>query len=94
MIMTDKQLAELLTLTREVRTHRTTYKNSAGEKHRRYGPAVQANGTEFWYWHGALHSVYGPAIIWSNGSQEWYWHGQRMTQAEWGVRSEKATHDG
>ena len=92
MIMTDERLAELLTLTREVRTHVTTYKNSAGEKHRRYGPAVSwADGGEFWYWHGALHSVYGPAIIWSNGSQEWHWHGQRMTQAEWGVRSESHT---
>ena len=75
----DESLAELLTLTREVDADGTIrYLNSAGQRHRRHGPAViLPNGTEYWCQHGDRHRVDGPAVIYPDGTEYWYQHGDR-----------------
>ena len=51
---TDGSLAELLTLTREVDADGTIrYRNSKGERHRVWGPAViRPNGDRYWFHEG------------------------------------------
>lgn len=53
------------------------YYDSAGNLHRRQGPAViYPDGTLAWYDHGKLHRDEGPAVIKPNGAQVWYNHGK------------------
>ena len=54
------------------------YRNSMGQLHRDYGPAVEySNGDELWYHNDQLHRENGPAIVCTNGHKEWWQNGQR-----------------
>lgn len=48
------------------------YHDSEGRKHCDDGPAVKMEGKTFWYQHGVLHRVGGPAVVRSGGNEEWY----------------------
>jgi hypothetical protein len=44
--------------------------------HRKNGPAIiKPNGNEFWFKHGKLHRLDGPAII-TELEQNWYYYGK------------------
>ena len=74
----DESLAELLTLTRVVWSGFTIYTNSAGQRHRRHGPAViYPCGSKFWFQNGLHHRSDGPAEIHPDGTEHWYLHGNR-----------------
>lgn len=42
-----------------------------GFLHRVDGPAIEVNGSKFWYQNGKLHRVDGPAIEYVDGSKHW-----------------------
>ena len=75
---TDDDLAELLTLNRAVDTMCIIrYRNSAGQLHRIWGPAViYPSGSKFWFQNGLHHRSDGPAVIYPDGSEWWYQRGQ------------------
>ena len=81
-------IAELLTLTVEVNERGTRrYRNSLGQRHRQYGPAIElVNGSKAWYQNDQLHRTTGPAIEWADGDKEWYLDGQQLTEAEFNER--------
>ena len=72
-------LAELLTLTVTVDNQGAcTYRNSSGQLHRQYGPAVEfANGTKSWWLNGLRHRIDGPAIELANGGKAWWVNNKR-----------------
>ena len=76
---TDDDLAELLTLNRAVDTMCIIrYRNSAGQLHRIWGPAViYPRGSKFWFQNGLHHRSDGPAEIHPDGTEHWYLHGNR-----------------
>ena len=72
-------LAELLTLTLGVDNQGTcTYRNSSGQRHRIWGPAVEyPDGTRMWYQNDQPHRTDGPAVECADGYKEWWLNGQR-----------------
>ena len=59
------------------------YYNTAGQRHRTDGPAVErADGSKFWYQNGQFHRTDGPAVEWADGDKRWYINGKKMTEAE------------
>ena len=53
------------------------YYNSAGQRHREDGPAVErADGDKQWYIDGKLHRENGPAVEYANGTKAWYIDGK------------------
>ena len=57
------------------------WKDSDGLLHNHYGPAfIGIHGTEFWYKHGVLHCVSGPAISKPNGVKKWFIDGENFTE--------------
>ena len=77
-------IAELLTLTVEVNKQGARiYRNSLGQLHRQYGPAViYYNGTTYWCLNDQIHRVDGPAIEWANGDKSWWLNGEPFTEKE------------
>ena len=54
------------------------YYNSAGQRHRVEGPAVECvNGDKFWYQNDLLHRDDGPAIEYADGTRCWCQNGLR-----------------
>lgn len=83
--MSDDVISELLTLRVVVNQYGSVcYTNSAGLRHRKYGPAlIWADGTQFWLQNDILHRTDGPAVISPNdNSHEWWVHGQEMSEQE------------
>ena len=78
MIDSSDALAELLTLTLTVdQWGDRTYRNSSGELHRQYGPAIEhSSGDKEWFLDGQRHRTTGPAIEHSNGTRRWYQNDQ------------------
>jgi hypothetical protein len=53
------------------------YRNSNGELHRVYGPAIEnPDGYRAWYQNGQLHRLDGPAIEWADSRRAWWQNGQ------------------
>ena len=77
-------IAELLTLTLTVDERGARiYRNSLGQRHRQYGPAViYYNGTTYWYLNGKFHRTDGPAIERANGGKSWWLNGQLLSEKE------------
>ena len=60
------------------------YYNSAGQRHRVEGPAVElTNGDKFWYQNDLFHRTDGPAVELSNGVRLWRLHGVEYTESEY-----------
>ena len=60
------------------------YYNSAGQRHRVEGPAVECvNGDKFWYQNDLLHRDVGPAVEYNHGRKSWYLHGLEYSEAEY-----------
>ena len=57
------------------------YHNKDGFLHREDGPAVECNGSIFWYLNGLLHREDGPAIEYSDGIKKWYKKGKLLRGA-------------
>ena len=75
----DDALAELLMLTKHVARHgsSTTYRNSADQLHRIWGPAIiVSDGTVHWYRAGVRHRSDGPASEYSSGDCYWFQNGK------------------
>jgi hypothetical protein len=47
-------------------------------RHREDGPAIEEDGTKYWYKHGKLHRADGPATEWVDGFKEWWYNGERI----------------
>ena len=79
MTVQSDALAELLTLTLGVDNQGTcTYRNSSGQRHRIWGPAVEyPDGTRMWYQNDQPHRTDGPAVECADGYKEWWLNGQR-----------------
>ena len=74
--MSDDVISELLTLSVVVNQYGSVcYTNSAGLRHRKYGPALIWAGGHVWYLNGRIHRTGGPAVEYSDGSKEWFHHG-------------------
>ena len=84
MMDSSDALAELLTLTLTVdQWGDRIYRNSSGQLHRRYGPAVEwANGYKVWYLNDQIHRIDGPAIEYATGTRVWYLNGQQLSEEE------------
>ena len=72
-------VAELLTLTLTVdQWGDRIYRNSSGQRHRIWGPAVEyPDGTRMWYQNDQPHRTDGPAVECADGYKEWWLNGQR-----------------
>ena len=75
---TDDALFELLSLECRVDSDGATrYYNALGQRHRRYGPAIEhSDGYRVWYQNDWLHRLDGPAVEYSNGACAWHQNGQ------------------
>lgn len=75
--LSEANLAELLTLTKEVsETGAIRYRNKNNQLHRVHGPAIiYSDERRIWYQNGVLHRDGGPAINCANGDKLWYHRG-------------------
>ena len=82
-------IAELLTLTMTVNEWGTLiYRNSLGQLHRQYGPAIEwADGDKSWYLNNKRHRTDGPAVECANGDMHWCLDGKQMTEEEFHDRT-------
>ena len=83
--MSEDAVFELLTLGCRVDSDGATrYYNALGQRHRRYGPAIEhSDGYRVWYQNDWLHRLDGPAVEYDDGYRAWYINGKSLTEAEW-----------
>ena len=80
----ENEVFEALKYRIEVNEYGTRrYYNSAGQRHRIDGPAVEhTNGSKLWYQSGQLHRTDGPAVIYYGDYKAWFINGEELTEAE------------
>ena len=91
-----EQLAEELTLRREVdKEGNIYYYNSNDEVHRVNGPAViNCNGVEYWLQNDKYHRLDGPAIVYPNRPALWCINGKIYTKAGFNAHPLVISHKG
>lgn len=70
----------------ELATGRKEFLDDEGLYHSDDGPAlIFTSGSYFYYYHGGLHRIDGPAVNWHHGKKEWFIHGTDITKyvVEW-----------
>ena len=64
---------------------RVDHFDSTGEYHREDGPALMDADARFWYRHGVLHRLDGPAITYHNSQHEYWVYGLKYTEDEFKI---------
>jgi len=62
--------------------------------HRTDGPAIiWDDGSEFWYYNGAMMRMDGPAVTYADGRTGWCYKGREYSFDNWCIKTKKKSQD-